>query len=115
MLLNLRDEAHNLSNEIHRQRREMAHFYQLAAILPSIGESERRKLLKFSGSLKNVSEIGEKDLINDFSKKTTATILRDLENYRKGKYRKIEPLILPIRYTDENGDAQDLRPLANYR
>ncbi len=115
ILQTLRDTAHDLSNEIHRGRREMSHFYELAAILPSIDESDRRRLLKKSGSLKSVLEMSEKDLIKVFSPEKTELILRDLQNYRKGDYQKIEPLIVPLRYTDENGDAQDLRPLTSYR
>lgn len=115
MLQTLRDEAHNLSNEIHRQRREMSHFYELAAILPSIDESERRALLKLAGSLKNVTELTENDLQRIFTPAKIVAITRDLQNYRNGNTAKIEPLILPLRYDDENGDAQDLRPLTTYR
>ena len=115
ILQTLRDEAHDLSNEIHRQRREMAHFYELAAVLPSIGESERRELLRFFGSLKNVLDLTEKDLPNKFSDEKKTRILHDLKNFSNGKHQKIEPLILPLRYDDENGDAQNLRPLSSYR
>jgi excinuclease ABC subunit C len=115
VLQTLRDEAHDLSNEIHRQRREMSHFYELAAILPSLGESERRALLKSAGSLKNILELKENDLLKLFAPKKVNSILLDLQHYRCGNARKIEPLIVPLRYTDENGDAQDLRPLASYR
>lgn len=111
----LRDEAHNLSNEIHRQRREMSHFYELAAVLPSIDESERRKLLKHSGSLKNVLELKETDLNSILPPKKANAIKLDLQNYRDGISPKIEPLIVPLRYDDENGDAADLRPLTTYR
>lgn len=115
VLQNLRDEAHNLSNEIHRQRREMSHFYELAAVLPSLAEAERRALLKRAGSVKNLLALGEKDLSAMLSPEKSETAGRDLENYRTGKAPKIEPLIVPLRYVDENGDAQDLRLLANYR
>jgi excinuclease ABC subunit C len=115
LLQTVRDEAHELSNEIHRQRREMSHFYELAAVLPALGEKERRDLLKSAGSLKNVLELKENELRRHFPPQRTAVILRDLETYRAGGGRKIEPLIVPLRYTDENGDAQDLRPLASYR
>jgi len=111
----LRDEAHNLSNEIHRQRREMSHFYELAAVLPSVGESDRRALLKSAGSIKNILELKEEDLTKLFTPKKINAILLDLQNFRCGIFGKIEPLIVPLRYTDENGDAQDLRPLASYR
>ncbi len=115
ILQTLRDTAHDLSNEIHRGRREMAHFYELAAILPSIDERERRALLKKSGSLKSVLELSEKDLNEMFPPKKVNSILRDLQNYRNGNAPKIEPRIVPLRYTDENGDAKDLRPLTSYR
>ena len=114
-LQTLRDEAHNLSNEIHRQRREMSHFYELAEILPSIDENERRRLLKKSGSLKNILKIEKYELASDFSDAEIEIILQDLQNYKNGKSTKIEPLIVPLRYADENGSAQDLRPLATYR
>ena len=115
VLLTLRDEAHDLSNEIHRQRREMSHFYELAAVLPSLGESERRALLKNAGSLKNILELTEKDLNAFLAPEKAPGILRDLQNYRAGFSARIEPLIVPLRYVDENGDAQDLRPLTSYR
>ncbi len=115
MLQILRDEAHDLSNEIHRGRREMSHFYELAAILPSITESERRELLRRSGSLRDIAELKAEDLSAIFPPKKVNAILLDLQNHRCGGSRKIEPLILPIRYSDENGDAQDLRPLTSYR
>ncbi len=115
VLQTLRDEAHNLSNDIHRERREMSHFYELAAVLPSLGESDRRTLLKSAGSIKNVLGLGEKDLTGRFTPKKINAILLDLQNFRCGISGKIEPLIVPLRYADENGDAQDLRPLASYR
>ncbi|HEY0459533.1 MAG TPA: UvrB/UvrC motif-containing protein [Pyrinomonadaceae bacterium] len=115
VLQTLRDEAHNLSNEIHCQRRETAHFYELAAALPSIEESDRRALLKAAGSVKNLLKLSENDLTVLVSPEKAAAIRRDLQNYRNGNSPKTEPLIVPLRYVDENGDAQDLRPLANYR
>jgi excinuclease ABC subunit C len=115
LLQNLRDEAHHLSNEIHRQRRESSHFYELAAVLPALDETERRALLKTAGSVKNVLAMSEKDLIAHFSAAKAELIWRGLENYRRGNAPEIMPLIVPLRYTDENGDAADLRPLASYR
>jgi excinuclease ABC subunit C len=115
VLQTLRDEAHNLSNEVHRQRREMSHFYELAAILPSVGESERRALLKNTGSLKNILALNERALTGLVAPQKADVIYRDLQNYRAGFSGRLEPLIVPLRYTDENGDAQDLRPLASYR
>lgn len=116
ILQTLRDEAHDLSNEIHRQRREMAHFYELAAMLPSLAENERRALLKTAGSLKNVLETGEAELLESFSPATVQKVLKDLNDYRTGRAPRVEPLVVPLRFADENGDAADLaRPLANYR
>ena len=111
----LRDEAHTLSNQIHRQKREMSHFYELAEILPSIGESERQSLLRKSGSVKRLLSFAEKDLIELFGAEKSKVIRQNLINYQKGNHRKIEPLIVPIRFDDENGDAKDLQPLSTYQ
>ncbi|HEY8559259.1 MAG TPA: hypothetical protein VIL74_02565 [Pyrinomonadaceae bacterium] len=115
LLQTLRDEAHNLSNEIHRQRREMSHFYELAAVLPSLAENERRALLKRAGSIKNILDLSENELKNFVTPKKINAVRLDLQHFRGGSAAKIEPLIVPLRYTDENGDAADLRPLASYR
>ena len=108
----LRDEAHTLSNQVHRQKREMSHFYELAEILPSLNESERQSLLRKSGSVKNLLSLEENDLIEFFGAEKSKLISQNLTNYRKGNHRKIEPLIVPIRFDDENGDARDLQPLS---
>jgi excinuclease ABC subunit C len=111
----LRDEAHNLSNQAHRQKREMSHFYELAKILPSSNENERLHLLKKFGSLRKILQIGEIDLeeITDSEKKKR--ILIDLNNFKQENSPKIEPLIVPIRFDDENGDASNLQPLVTYK
>jgi excinuclease ABC subunit C len=111
----LRDEAHTLSNQIHRQKREMSHFYELAEILPSINEKERQELLKKFGSIKRLLLLEEKDLSENFGAGKSKLILRNLTNYRKGNSGKIEPLIVPIRFDDENGDAKNLQPLSTYK
>jgi excinuclease ABC subunit C len=115
ILQKLRDEAHNLSNEIHRQRREFSHFYELARILPSIDESERLALLKKSGSIKNILELSDQNLAEYLSAEKFLSVKKDLENYRLGKSRKVEPFIVPLRFSDEDGDAEDLRPLKTYK
>lgn len=111
----LRDEAHNLSNEIHRQKREMSHYYELAKILPSLDEKERLRLLKKFGSLGKIRQISESDLgeITDSRKKHR--ILNDLKNFNLGNAPQIAPLIVPLRFDDENGDARNLQPLASYK
>ena len=111
----LRDEAHTLSNQIHRQKREMSHFYELAEILPSINESERQSLLQNFGSIKKLLQLEEKDLSEFFRMEKTKLIRQNLIDYQKGNSRKIEPLIVPIRFDDENGDAKDLQPLSTYK
>jgi excinuclease ABC subunit C len=114
VLQNLRDEAHYLSNEIHRQRRELTHYYKLAQILPSLNEGERRELLLHAGSLQNLTNLQRDHLERIFSVEKAGRILLDLENFRDGRSLQVEPLIVPLRYTDENGDAADLRPIVNF-
>lgn len=111
----LRDEAHNLSNQIHRQKREMSHFYELAKILPSSSENERLNLLKKFGSVRKILEIGGSDLKEMTDSPRQMQILNDLKIFREGKSSKIEPLIVPLRFDDENGFACDLQPLSSYK
>lgn len=109
MLARLRDEAHNLSNNVHRLRRDSNHFYELANILPSLPENERRILLREFGSLKKLKLAAKNDFSKILGLQKAEIAFRDL---RQTGDTKTEPLIVPIRYTDENGDAEDLQPIS---
>lgn len=110
-LVRLRDEVHVLANSVHRRRRDTAHFYELAALLPSISEKERRFLLQKYGSLKQLKSARKADLTNIFGDAKAEIAFNELQ--KKGE--KIEPLIVPIRFDDENGDAGDLQPILRTR
>jgi excinuclease ABC subunit C len=114
ILLCLRDEAHDLANKVHRQRREISHFYELAKILPSINEGDRRVLIQKFGSLKALSAAGAEELEKFLDKEKTEIVLRDLKKYRGSPLSNVKPLIVPIRFDDPNGEAMDLQPL-NYQ
>lgn len=106
-LVRLRDEVHDLANSIHRRRRDTSHFYELAALLPSINEKERRRLLQNYGSLKQLKSAGKADLAKFFGAKKAEIAFGELRT----KSEKVEPLIVPIRFDEENGDARDLQPI----
>ena len=109
ILVRLRDEAHNLSNNVHRLRRDATHFYEVANILPSLIENERRILLREFGSLKQLKQAERIYIDKVLGLERAAVAFSDLQ---KANNTKIEPLIVPIRYTDENGGAEDLQPLS---
>ena len=111
----LRDEAHDLANHVHRESRDMAHFYSAAAMLPSLTETERQDLLKITGSLRALVEIDEDDLRERFGEARIAVILQDIENYESAGRPAGRPLIVPIRFDDPNGDASDLRPIEAFK
>lgn len=111
----LRDEAHELANITHRQSRDMGYYYELAGILPSLNEKQRQTLLVRLGSIKRILELKETDLPDLKNMPNMQGILRDLDNYRLGKSIKMHPLIVPIRFDDPNGDAEDLRPIKALR
>ena len=115
LLRQIRDEAHNLANNMHRVRRDFAHFYRLAALLPSLNEKARRQLLQRFGSVNKLKSASLKDLIENFDAQIAETIWKDLQNYKTRAEQKIEPLIVPIRFDDPNGDAQNLQPLRSFR
>ena len=111
MLQLLRDAAHDLSNRAHRDLRDMVHHYELSALLPSITESERRNLMAKIGSIRKIRELTDDQLRSLVQPKTAAKISTDLKNDRSGNSRAATPLIVPISFVAENGDAEDLRPI----
>ena len=115
LLRKIRDEAHNLANNMHRVRRDFSHFYRLAAVLPSVNEKTRRKILQKFGSINKLKSASLKDLIEIFDAEIAEIIWKDLQNYKTGGEQKAEPLIVPIRFDAPNGDAQNLQPLKTFR
>lgn len=112
VLLRLRDEAHELANKVHRQRREASHFYELAKILPSLNEGERRHLLQKFGSLKKLSQASGEELEKFVDASRLEIVLKDLKANGENIFSNVNPLIVPIRFDDPNGDAKDLQPLS---
>ncbi len=109
ILARLRDEAHNLSNRVHRLRRDSAHFYELANILPALNENERKKLLQEYGSLRKL-KLADQESVAKVIGSAKGKVA--FSNLQKARDTKIEPLIVPVRYTDEKGSAEDLQPLS---
>lgn len=111
LLRQIRDEAHNTANSIHRTRRDFSHFYELASVLPSLDEKMRRAVLQKFGSIRKLKEVTLIGLIENFDAAIAQVIFMDLQNYRANGEQNIKPPIVPIRYDEPNGDAQDLQPL----
>ena len=112
LLKRLRDDAHDLANATHRMGRDMMHFYELAAILPSLNERERQELLREVGSIRTITELDPAELVKRFGKKKAAAVERDLTAFRDGRSPAPEPLIVPIRFVETDGEAEDLIPIA---
>ena len=74
----------------------MMHFYEMAAIVPSLDERERQQLLKDSGSLKAVAGLNAEILVKRFGKRKGNAATRDVQLYREGKSAARRPLIVPI-------------------
>ena len=113
VLQQIRDEAHNMANSVHRTRRDFSHFYELASVLPSLDENLRREVLQKFGSIRQLKEILLTDLIENFDARIAEIIFKDLQNFKANGEQIIKPPIVPIRYDDPNGDAQNLQPLRN--
>jgi excinuclease ABC subunit C len=107
----LRDEAHDLANAAHGQSRDMSHYYQLAAILPSLNERERQTLFERFGSIRKIVESDMENVGETIGQNRIEVVAADLENYRLGLNGELLPPIVPIRYDDPNGEAGDLRPI----
>jgi len=112
LLHRLRDDAHDYANAVHRDTRDFAGFYETVNILPSLTESERRKLVKHFGSNARLLAADEKGIAEVLGAVRARIANSDMIRYRAGKTVKTRPLVVPIRLQDEDGAADDLRPIA---
>ncbi|MEO6588459.1 MAG: hypothetical protein ABIP06_03935 [Pyrinomonadaceae bacterium] len=112
-LQRLRDEAHTAANSVHRTSRDFSHFYELASVLPSLDEKTRREILRKTGSINALKKFSPEKLKVNFDLHTAETIWKDLQNHKQSGGQKIMPPIVPIRYDDPNGDANNLQPLSS--
>jgi len=110
LLHRLRDDAHDLANRTHRLGRDMLHFYELAAIVPSLDERERQELLRELGSIRSITALDASEFEKRFGKKKAAAIGRDLVAAQNIS-ADAKPLIVPIRYVETDGEAEDLIPI----
>lgn len=115
VLQQIRDEAHNTANSVHRTQRDFSHFYELTSVLPTLDEMMRREVLRKFGSIRKLKNVSLTDLIENFDAEIAQIIFLDLQNFKADGERIIKPPIVPIRYDEPNGDAQNLQPLKNSR
>jgi excinuclease ABC subunit C len=111
LLKRLRDDAHDLANATHRLGRDMMHFYELAAILPSISERERQDLLREFGSIRKIVSLENMELEKRFGKRRGKHVADDIALYQNGENPPPRPLIVPIRFVETYGAAEDLIPI----
>lgn len=111
LLQQLRDEAHDLANATHRLSRDMMHFYELAAILPSLNESERQRLLREFGSIRQIISASVSDLEKGLGIEKAKVAERDIQVFKRDGPRVARPLIVPIRFVASDGEAEDLIPI----
>lgn len=107
----LRDEAHDYANAVHRDTRDYANFYRMAGILPSLTETERRKMLTAFRSVEKVSIATKAELGSILSADRLVLAAADLERFRTGESYPIRPRVVPTRLQEANGAAEDLRPI----
>lgn len=111
LLITMRDEVHDLANAVHRLSRDMAPFYELAGILPSISEAERQTIFSEFGSIRRIVDTEADQIVERFGRKKGKAINTDIGKFKSGKALSVEPLIVPIRYDDPGGYADDLLPI----
>jgi excinuclease ABC subunit C len=111
LLKNIRDEVHAFANAVHRDVRDFAEFYQLAAIIPSISESSRQELVKALGSQAKVLAASDDRLAVILGHERAAAVRADIINFNADKSIKILPLVVPTRLQEPGTAADDLRPI----
>ena len=89
----------------------MLHFYELAAILPSLNERERQELMREVGSIRKIVTLDREEMKKRFGNTKGIRATRDLDRFLAGNSAGPEPLIVPIRFVETNGAAEDLIPI----
>ena len=89
----------------------MMHFYELAALFPSLSERERHELIRVVGSVKKILDLDPSQLETQIEKQMAMRVSMDLEAFRSGDSQRPKPLIVPIRYVEFDGAAEDLIPI----
>jgi hypothetical protein len=89
----------------------MMHFYELAAMLPSLHERERQVLLVDAGSIKAIANQNSEFFVSRLGLKRARSVLADLLKFQTGASAKPQPLIVPIRFVESEGGADDLIPI----
>lgn len=110
LLTNLRDSAHNLANLTHANIRDTNHFYKLAIFLPGFSENERRSILQKIGSIEKLKNTDKNELTKLFGKESAEQILAEVER-SKGLKISFADNIIPIRFDEKDGSAEDLQPI----
>ncbi|MEO8572433.1 MAG: UvrB/UvrC motif-containing protein [Pyrinomonadaceae bacterium] len=110
LLQRLRDDAHALANSTHRLGRDMMHFYELAAMAPSLNERERQELLREAGSLRAIADLDREFYVKRFGAKKGKDIVTAIAAFRSGDVSP-KPLIVPISFVELAGSADDLIPI----
>jgi excinuclease ABC subunit C len=111
LLHRLRDEAHEFANAVHRDIRDFAGFYTAAEIVPSITETERRLVVRSVGSAARITSLSEGQLGEILDPQRARLAAADIANFTAGRNAVVRPLVIPVRFQDEMGAAEDLRPI----
>jgi excinuclease ABC subunit C len=110
LLQRLRDQAHSYANRVHRDVREFPHYYVPAAIVPSLVEGERQRIIRHFGSPLKLAATNVEELSKILEPKDAKAVMKDIERYRNTPTT-VKPFIVPIRYQDPDGAAEDLLPI----
>lgn len=81
MLARIRDEAHRFANTFHRDRRSKASLRSELDVIPGIGATRRRRLLKHFGSVRAIRQASADDLAKapGMNKKAAEAIVKYFE------------------------------------
>lgn len=104
LLRELRDEAHQNANELHRQHRENKYIFEDVNITLLLSETERKTLLKKFGSIKAIGEADVDGLAAEIGPEKAGKVLQAA----------LSPPALPLvitRLNELGGAAGDLRPI----
>lgn len=113
LLRNLRDEAHDTANKIHRQHRANKRLFENERIFIGLSAKTRRELLQKFGSVRGVINADGKEIENFIGQEKAAKLRENIDSDEKDAQTVI-PLV-PIKFTETGGAADDLQPIENVK
>ncbi|NNF00586.1 MAG: hypothetical protein HKN25_16325 [Pyrinomonadaceae bacterium] len=113
-LINVRDSSHNLANQLHGEIRDKSPMRSLLGLDAELPKRKWHKLLKKAGSIAKLRTYSFNDLAKLIGEEDARKAFQVLDKHFV-PFKLDGETIIPIRFDERGGDAEDLQPLKKLR